>query len=121
MADHYYAWVRVGDGDPEPAAIKGKKPNRTATTLGCPDPFNVDDPASGCSLVLLAEAPGRYSSPHWAAIYGRADEYEIEFEAENCVEVTAAEAAEREKAYRKAIKEQPHSYAGFGRPKGQHP
>jgi hypothetical protein len=115
MSEHYYAWVRVGDGEPEPAAIRGDKPNRTATTIGCPDTFNVDDPESGCSIVLVADRSERFTNPHWAAIYGRAQEVEIEFEIGGCREVTRIEADEREKAYRRAIKERPHSYAGFGR------
>lgn len=110
----YYAWVRVGDGEPEPAAITGKKPNRKATTLGCPDTFDVDDPTSGCSIVLLA--PNYALDPR----YGQASEAEIETIAEdagwsNFKEVTAGEAVQREKAYQAAIRERPHSYAGFGR------
>lgn len=114
MSDkHFYAWVRVGDGDPEPAAITGEKPHRKATTIGCPDTFDVDDPESGCSVVLLA---WKYGGPR----EGRAGEALIEWEdavdfCSSYCEVTPVEAAEREQAYQQAIREKPHSYAGFGK------
>lgn len=114
MAGHYYAWVRVGGGEPEPAAISGNKPNRKATTIGCPDTFDVDNPESGCNIVLLAR--NYQADPR----YGQAIEAEIEsleegFYENNYQEVTKIEADERERAYQKAIKAKPHSYAGFGR------
>jgi hypothetical protein len=125
MAEHYYAWVRVGDGEPEPAAIEGEKPDRTATTFGCPDKFKVDDPTSGCSVVLVVNAnyahPTRQSDNYWdrySRLNGRAREAVIrslfdEYPAP--VEVTTIERDERERRFQQAIREKPHNYAGFGR------
>lgn len=113
MTEHYYAWVRVGSGDPEPAAITGQKPNRKATTIGCPDTFNVDDQDSGCSIVLMA-------SDTTSAMHGLAEEAVIETLEEDsswdcCIEVSFIEAQRREIAYQLAVAIKPHSYAGFGR------
>lgn len=117
-----YAWVRVGDGDPEPAAITGTRPNRLATTIGCPDPFKVDDPESGCAIVLLIDGNYREREHHKIGQSieddkrGRAEEAFLElFDECGAVEVSRDEAARREAAYQKAIKAKPHNYAGFGR------
>lgn len=127
----YYAWVRVGDGDPEPAAITGKKPHRKAVTIGCPDPFDVDDPESGCKILVCIE--GNQSRRGWQSDRGWAIGQDHQSDKEgraweatmrspihpdyypDCHEVGAEEAAERERAYQRAIKIKPHSYAGFGR------
>lgn len=112
--DVYYAWVRVGNGEPEPAAITGEKPHRKATTFGCPDAFDVDDPESGCSIVMMAA--GYPAHP----LYARAEEAEIERIEDDhgwshCVEVSTIDAEKREAAYQAAVKIKPHRYAGFGR------
>jgi hypothetical protein len=119
MADVVYAWVRVGDGNPEPAAIEGEKPNRKATTIGCPDTFNVDDPESGCAIVMVVnENYARVGNSYDDQRYGRAHEAIFRGPTEGHgapVEVEPEEAARREAAYQQAIKYVPHSYAGFGR------
>ena len=50
MAEVRYVWVRVGNGQPEPAVLEGEKPNRKVTTMGCPDPFMFDE--EGCPAWL---------------------------------------------------------------------
>jgi hypothetical protein len=124
MTEHYYAWVRVGNGDPEPAAITGKKPHRKATTFGCPDTFDVDRADSGCSIILavrsnylehVAGGSNRHDN-----LWGRASEATIENpfsddEHDRLYEIDAKDAAQREKDYQREIKYQPHNYAGFGR------
>ena len=109
-----YVWVRVGNGEPEPAALKGEKPHRKIITLGCPDPFEIDQPGSGCSIVQIATS---YTSI-WDT-HGQAQSAVIDFEEDymnDCLmEVSQETADEREKAYQKAIKRKPHNYAGFGR------
>lgn len=130
-AKTFYAWVRVGDGEPEPAAITGKKPNRKATTIGCPDTFDVDDPDSGCSILRCVtdnqSRRGYQSDRGWAVGQdiesdkrGRSWEAAIRSPLDpdaypKNYEVGAEETAAREAAYQRAIKIKPHSYAGFGR------
>lgn len=47
-----FYWARIGEGNYEPVAVTGKKGERLAYTIGCPDPFPVD---TDDSAVLLAE------------------------------------------------------------------
>lgn len=39
-----FYWARIGEGNYEPVAVKGKKGERMAYTFTCPDPFPVDTP-----------------------------------------------------------------------------
>jgi len=94
-----YVWVRVGDGDPEPAALEGEKPNRKATTLGCPDPFMIDEPDCPCQLLYLSGD-------------GFAEEATLEF---SDTFVSRVEAVAAEKRWKKHLATHYHSYAGFGR------
>jgi hypothetical protein len=96
---HFYAWVRVGDSNPEPAAIEGEAPDRRATTLGCPDPFYIDHPDCPCKLLYLG---------------GEDFAEEAKIEAPDHV-VSEAEAKVAERKWKKYLKAQAHSYAGFGR------
>lgn len=86
-----FYWARIGDGNFEPVVVRGKKGERMAYTIGCPDPFPVDVPDSA---VLLNE-----------------DEYE---------KMTAPLTPKQEENARRRerhLKAQlgSHGYAGFGR------
>lgn len=86
-----FYWARIGDGNYEPVAVRGKKGERMAWTIGCADPFPVDVPDAA---VLLNE-----------------DEYE-----QMDVPLTPKQeeaAARRERHYREVAAR--HRYAGFGR------
>lgn len=51
MADKVkFYWARIGDGNYEPVAVRGKRPHRMAYTIGCPDPFAVDGSDSAIEL-----------------------------------------------------------------------
>lgn len=91
-----YVWIRVGDGNPEPAALEGVEPNRKVTTIGCPDAYMIDEP----------------DCPAWLVYHGCGFELDVIDLPDD--PITAKEAAKRERAYRKAISNR-HSYAGFGR------
>jgi hypothetical protein len=99
MTETFYAWVRVGDGNPEPAAVEGKKGERKATTLGCPDPFLIDE--KGCPCKLLYDGNTQMGS---MATMEPPDD-----------EISASEARKREREYRAYMRAARHSYAGFGR------
>lgn len=45
-----FYWARIGDGNFEPVAVKGKKGERIAYTIGCADPFPVDTPDTAVFL-----------------------------------------------------------------------
>lgn len=92
-----FVWIRVGNGDPEPAALEGKKPNRRVTTIGCPDPYFIDEP--DCPAWLCYD-----KAYHGLLDIARPDET-----------VNEKEAAKRERAYQRSLKASRHSYAGFGR------
>jgi hypothetical protein len=97
--EHFYCWVRVGDGEPEPAAVEGEKPNRKATTIGCPDPFMIDEPECPCQL-LYESGDGLVEEAEITADVGL---------------VSYKEAQAQERRWRKHIAKYSHSYAGFGR------
>lgn len=99
-----FVWVRVGDGDPEPAALGGKTGERRATTIGCPDPFMLDEP--GCPCKLVYEATSDFAGGYLAELTAPDEE------------ISAEEANKRQQEYRAYIKAQRHSYAGFGRRRG---
>jgi len=46
-----YFWAVVGDGNPEPVAVDGEPGNLRAYTIGCPDPYMLDDPDCPCKLL----------------------------------------------------------------------
>lgn len=84
-----FAWAMVGEGNYEPVAITGKKGERLAYTIGCPDPFPVDVEGSAVALHEdeILEAP---MTPKQEA------------------------AAERRERRFRAM-QSTHGYAGFGR------
>jgi len=84
-----FYWARIGDGNFEPVAVKGKKGSRMAYTIGCPDPFpvDVDD-----SAVLLHD-----QGPEEPPLTPKQEEA----------------ALRRERRYR--AMSATHGYAGFGR------
>lgn len=45
-----FYWARIGDGNYEPVAVRGKKGERMAYTIGCADPFAVDAPDTAVFL-----------------------------------------------------------------------
>lgn len=91
-----FYWARIGDGNYEPVAVRGKKGERMAYTIGCPDPFAVDTPDSA---VLLYEDENDY----WA---------KGALEAPETPEQEKRSLA-RERRARALMAS--HGYAGFGR------
>lgn len=87
-----FYWAMIGNGNYEPVAVKGKKGERMAYTIGCPDPFPVDVEDSAVSL--------------------SEDEYD-KLEAPLTPRQQVA-ADRREARFRLMAKS--HGYAGFGRP-----
>jgi hypothetical protein len=45
-----YYWARIGTGNYEPVAVRGKRGERMAWTIGCADPFAVDTPDTAIEL-----------------------------------------------------------------------
>ena len=88
-----FYWARIGDGNFEPVAVTGKKGSRMAYTIGCPDPFAVDDPDPA---ILLHEADHAFERLV-APLTPKQEEA----------------ALRRERKYRALQKS--HAYAGFGR------
>lgn len=85
-----FYWARIGDGNFEPVAVRGKKGERMAYTIGCADPFAVDEPNSA---VLLDEDYSPMDPP--------------------LTPKQEANALRRERRYRELHGF--HGYAGFGR------
>lgn len=48
-----FYWAIVGEANPEPVAVTVKNGKRVAYTIGCPDPFVLDEPDS--VIMLLSE------------------------------------------------------------------
>ena len=90
-----FVWVRVGDGDPEPAALEGKKGERKATTIGCPDPFMIDEKGCPCKLIYDGDRTHGRKTNELLAV--------IEVPDKPIAESTARKLAKQ------------YSYAGFGR------
>jgi hypothetical protein len=86
-----FYWARIGDGNFEPVAVTGKKGERMAYTIGCPDPFPVD--VADSAIVLSEDEYDRLSAP--------------------LTPKQEAAAQARERRYQ-ALRNS-HSYAGFGR------
>ena len=103
MGDAQFVWVRVGDGDPEPAALEGTKPNRKATTIGCPDPFLVDEAGCPCKVLYDGNRCGKHAGEYLATI-------EVP---DRPIGQSTAQKLARE--YREYMNRQNHSYAGFGK------
>lgn len=91
MSKARFYWARIGNGNPEPVAVTGRKPHRLATTIGCPDTFVVDGPDS--AILLLEDEYDRLEAPLTPQQEERA--------------------MARERRARALL--QNHSYAGFGR------
>ena len=91
-----FYWARIGDGNFEPVAVKGKKGKRLAYTIGCADPFQVDeaDPA----IALYCEYEDEPPEPMDPPLTPKQEVY----------------AQRRERRYRALHGF--HGYAGFGRP-----
>lgn len=86
-----FYWARIGDGNYEPVAVRGRKGQRLAWTIGCPDPFAVDVPDS--------------------AIFLNEDEFE---QLEAPLTPKQEENARRRERHYRAMQGS-HGYAGFGR------
>ena len=86
-----FYWARIGEGNYEPVAVRGKKGERMAWTIGCADPFPVDTPDTA---ILLAE--------DWTAAL--------------TAPLTPAQEENARRRERHARAQfQHHGYAGFGR------
>lgn len=95
-----FVWIRVGDGNPEPAALEGMRGSRKVTTIGCPDPYMIDEP----------------DCPAWLCYSGDSGDCHELAEMEPPEEIiNEKEATKRERAYQKSLRVTQHSYAGFGR------
>lgn len=92
MKANFY-WARIGNGNYEPVAVTGKKGARMAYTIGCADPFPVDEADSAIELYVDKDYPERPEPP--------------------LTPKQAAAAAARERRYQ-AMRTS-HGYAGFGR------
>lgn len=88
-----FRWVRVGDGNPEPAAIKMVDDVRMAFTIGCPDGFTLGR-SSAVKVGDSMEPPEELLTEE-----EREHEYQL--------------ARRRQKRFRKLNPH--HGYAGFGR------
>jgi hypothetical protein len=86
-----FHWARIGDGNYEPVAVKGKKGSRMAYTIGCPDPFPVDVPDS--AIELSTDEYAKLTAP--------------------LTPKQEAAALARERRFR--AMQATHGYAGFGR------
>ena len=93
MSGVAFRWVRVGDGNPEPAAIKTVNGVRMAFTIGCPDGF-VLGRSSAVKVSDKLEPPEELLT-------------EAEIEREGVL------ARRRQARFRKLNPR--HGYAGFGR------
>lgn len=93
-----FYWARIGDGNFEPVAVRGKNGSRQAWTIGCPDPFDVDGPDSP----VLLEREGD-------------EEDDPECEPMNPPLTPKQENAARRREKRYRAIEISHRYAGFGR------
>lgn len=91
-----FYWARIGDGNYEPVAVRGKKGKRKAWTIGCPDPFEVDVPDPAIAL-LEREQDSFDGGPMLAPLTPEQE----------------ARAAARERRYQTLRFS--HGYAGFGR------
>lgn len=88
-----FYWARIGNGNYEPVAVKGKKGDRMAYTIGCADPFPVDEVDSAIQLYEDADYPDRPEPP---------------------LTPKQQEAADRRERRYQALRTS-HGYAGFGR------
>lgn len=50
MSRAKFYWARIGDGNYEPVAVKGRAGERMAYTIGCADPFPIDVPDTAVFL-----------------------------------------------------------------------
>ncbi len=88
-----FYWARIGDGNYEPVAVTGKKGARMAYTIGCADPFAVDEPDPAIQLYDDKDWPERPEPP---------------------LTPKQQEAALRRERRYQAMRAT-HNYAGFGR------
>lgn len=96
MREAEFYWARIGDGNFEPVAVRGKKGARMAYTIGCADPFAVDE--ANPAIVLLERDDDSYDGgPIKAPLTPKQE----------------AAARRRERRYREISAS--HGYAGFGR------
>lgn len=91
-----FYWARIGDGNFEPVAVRGKKGSRQAWTIGCADPFAVDEPDSAIKLLEKAD-----------------DDFDGGPMSPPLTPKQEAAALARERRYRALAGS--HGYAGFGR------
>lgn len=91
-----FYWARIGDGNYEPVAVIGRKGARMAYTIGCQDPFSVDE--DNPAIVVLEKSENAYDGGQMTAPLTPKQE---------------AAADRRERRYREIAAQ--HRYAGFGR------
>ena len=89
-----FYWARIGDGNPEPVAVKRENGKRVCYTLACPDPYDVEGKTSPVKLGDRIEPDYDFLRPDEQALEDKRD-------------------ARRREYYFK--KHTSHSYAGFGR------
>jgi hypothetical protein len=104
-----YFWAVVGKGNPEPVAVDGEPGSLRAYTIGCPDPYLLDDPACPCRLLPTVEQAVRDNRYIAKIKDGPPEPIEVP-------ENTLSRKVRRDLEARFAAKLAPrHSYAGFGR------
>ena len=110
MTAPYFAWAVVGDGEPEPVAVKGDPGSRQAFTIGCPDPYNIDEP--DCPCMLLPDWEQDAKDNRYIAKVKIGDEREPIKPPTNILSKKVR--SKLEKQFRSDLAPR-HRYAGFGR------
>lgn len=104
-----YFWAVIGNGNPEPVAVDGEPGSLRAYTIGCPDPYYLDDP--NCPCRLLPELRQAVKGNRYIAKVENGPPEPIEVP-----ENTLSRKVRRELEASFAAQLAPHhSYAGFGR------
>ncbi len=106
-----FYWAVVGDGNPEPVAVQGKKGSRQAFTIGCPDAYNIDEAGCPCRLLPEMEQAADMATNRYIAKIEDVEMDPIEVPP-NSLSPKVRRALEKQFADDLAPK---HSYAGFGR------
>ena len=107
---HYYAWAVVGDGNPEPVAVQCTNGIRQVFTIGCVDPYNIDD--EGCPCKLLPNWEQDVKDNRYIAKVKLTDEHDHIEVPRNILSRRVRQELERKFASELGPR---HGYAGFGR------
>ena len=104
-----FYWAVVGDGNPEPVAVTEEGGVRKAFTIGCPDPYMIDEP--GCPCRILPELDQAVKGNRYIAKVK-----DVPQEPMGVPENTLSPKVRRalEKQFRAQLAPR-HGYAGFGR------